>query len=71
MESKQKRTRGEVYNAHPNVRSKNNKYWKKKINPSWNDRIPEEIVLVITRVCKESLNSSKITAVKCLIYLFI
>ena len=35
------------------------------------DRIAEQIVLVITRVCKESMNSSEITAVKCLIYLFI
>ena len=35
------------------------------------DRIAEQIVLVITRVCKESMSSSKITAVKCLIYLFI
>ena len=35
------------------------------------DRIAEQIVLVITRVCKESLSSSEITVVKCLIYLFI
>ena len=35
------------------------------------DRIAEQTVLVITRVCKESLISSKLMAVKCLIYLFI
>ena len=35
------------------------------------DRIAEQIVLVITRVCKESMSSSEITVVKCLIYLFI
>ena len=35
------------------------------------DRIAEQIVLVITRVCKESMSSSKIMVVKCLIYLFI
>ena len=35
------------------------------------DRIAEQIVLVITRVCKESMSSSELTAVKCLIYLFI
>ena len=35
------------------------------------DRIVEQIVLVITRVCKESMSSSELTAVKCLIYLFI
>ena len=34
------------------------------------DRIAEQIVLVITRVCKESMSSSELTAVKCLIYLF-
>ena len=44
---------------------------KKKINPSLKDRIAEQIVLVITRVCKESMNSSEITAVKYPIYLFI
>ena len=44
---------------------------EKKFNPSRNYRIAEQIVLVITRVCKESMNSSEITAVKCLIYLFI
>ena len=32
------------------------------------DRIAEQIVLVITRVCKESMSSSELTAVKCLIY---
>ena len=31
----------------------------------------EKIVLVITEVCAESIISSEITAVKCLIYLFI
>ena len=35
------------------------------------DRIAEQIVLVITCVCKESMSSSEITVVKCLIYLFI
>ena len=35
------------------------------------DRIAEHIVLVITRVCKESVHSSELMAVKCLIYLFI
>ena len=35
------------------------------------DRIAEQIVLVITWVRKESLSSSKLTAVKCLIYLFV
>ena len=35
------------------------------------DRIAEQIVLVITQVCKESMSSSEITVVKCLIYLFI
>ena len=35
------------------------------------DRIVEQIVLVITRVCKESMSSSELTMVKCLIYLFI
>ena len=35
------------------------------------DRIAEQIVLVITRVCKESMSSSEITVVKYLIYLFI
>ena len=35
------------------------------------DRIAEQIVLVITRVCKESMSSSELTAVKCLLYLFI
>ena len=35
------------------------------------DRIAEQIVLVITRVCKESVNSSELTAVTYLIYLFI
>ena len=35
------------------------------------DRIAEQIVLVITRVCKESMSSSELAAVKCLIYLFI
>ena len=44
---------------------------KKKFNPLWNDRIAEQIVLVIARVCKESMNSSKIAVVKCLIYLSI
>ena len=34
-------------------------------------RIAEQIVLVITRVCKESVSSSELTSVKCLIYLFI
>ena len=32
------------------------------------DRIAEQIVLVITRVCKESMSSSEITAVNSLIY---
>ena len=70
MESKQKLTWGEVYNAYPNVHSKliNN---EKNFNLSWSDHIAEQILLVITRVCKESMNSSQITAVKCLIYLFI
>ena len=35
------------------------------------DRIAEKTVLVITRVCKESMCSSEHTAVKCLISLFI
>ena len=35
------------------------------------DRISEKIVLVITRVRKESMSSSELTTVKCLIYLFI
>ena len=35
------------------------------------DRIAEHIVLVITRVCKESMHSSELMAVKRLIYLFI
>ena len=35
------------------------------------DRIAEQIVLVITRVCKESMCSFELTAVKFLIYLFI
>ena len=35
------------------------------------DRIAEKIVLVITRVCRESVSSSELTAAKCLIYLFI
>ena len=35
------------------------------------DRIVEQIVLVITRVCKESMSSSEITVVKRFIYLFI
>ena len=35
------------------------------------DRIAEQIVLVITRVFKKSMSSSRLTAVKCLIYLFI
>ena len=35
------------------------------------DRIAEQNVLVITRVCKKSMSSSRLTAVKCLIYLFI
>ena len=34
-------------------------------------RFAEQIVLVITRVCKESMSSSELTSVKCLIYLFI
>ena len=34
------------------------------------DRIAEQIVLVITRVCKESVNSSELTAATCFIYLF-
>ena len=33
------------------------------------DRIVEQVVLVITPVCKESVSSSELT--KCLIYLFI
>ena len=41
---------------------------EKKFNPSRNYRIAEQIVLVITRVCKESMSSSELTAVKCLIY---
>ena len=32
------------------------------------DCIAEQIVLVITRVCKESMSSSELTAVQCLIY---
>ena len=35
------------------------------------DRIAEQIVLVINRVCKESMCPSELTAVKCLIYLFV
>ena len=35
------------------------------------DPIAEQIVLVIIRVCKESMSSSDLTAIKCLIYLFI
>ena len=35
------------------------------------DRIAEQIVLVITRVCKESMCSFELTTVKFLIYLFI
>ena len=35
------------------------------------DGIAGQIVLVITRLCKESMSSSELTAVKCLIYLFI
>ena len=35
------------------------------------DRTAEQIVLVITRVCKESMIPSELTALKCLIYLFI
>ena len=35
------------------------------------DRIAEQIVSVVTWVCKESMSSSKLTAVKCIIYLFI
>ena len=35
------------------------------------DCIAEQILLVITRVCKKSISSSKRTVVKCLIYLFI
>ena len=35
------------------------------------DRNAEQIVLVITRVCKEAKSSSELTTVKCLIYLFI
>ena len=34
------------------------------------DCIAEQIELVITRVCKESMSSSKPTTVKCPIYLF-
>ena len=43
---------------------------EKKINPSWNDHIAEQIVLVITLVSKQSMNSSEITTVQYLIYLF-
>ena len=35
------------------------------------DSIAEQIVLEITRVCKESMSSSELTVVKCLIYLLI
>ena len=35
------------------------------------NRIVEQVVLVITPMCKESVSSSELTAVKCLIYLFI
>ena len=35
------------------------------------DRNAEQIVLVITRVCKEAKSLSELTTVKCLIYLFI
>ena len=35
------------------------------------DRIGEQILFAITRVCKESMSSSELTTVKCLIYLFI
>ena len=35
------------------------------------DRIAEQILLVTTLVCKELMSSSELTAVKCLIYLFI
>ena len=49
------------------LKIKNN---EKKINPSWNDHIAEQIVLVITLVSKQSMNSSEITTVQCLIYLF-
>ena len=35
------------------------------------DRIAEQIVLGITRMCKESMSSYEFAAVKCLIYLFI
>ena len=34
MESKQKRTWGDVYNAHPNICSKSNKQPKKNFNLS-------------------------------------
>ena len=72
MESKQKRTWGDVYNAHPNICSKSNKQPKKILTcHDIIDRISEKIVLVITRVRKESMSSSELTTVKCLIYLFI
>ena len=35
------------------------------------DRIAEQTVLMITRVCTESISSLELTAVKCLIYLSI
>ena len=35
------------------------------------DCIVEQVVLVIIPVCKESVSSSELTVVKCLIYLFI
>ena len=34
------------------------------------DRIAEQIAVVITRVCNESMGSSELTAVKCIGYLF-
>ena len=35
------------------------------------DGIAEQTVLVITRVCKQSMSSSELAGVKCVIYLFI
>ena len=35
------------------------------------DCIAEQIVLLITQVCKKSISSFKLAAAKCLIYLFI
>ena len=44
---------------------------EKKTRHEMVDRIVEQIVVMITRVCKESVSSSELTAVNCLICLFI